>query len=246
MYKQIAEIIGNNEKTIYRWKKEERPVISLLEKYFKKEDLVEFLETKKIGRFENTNFLLTEVIEKNRIKYLESFTYYNSYDSLDNSHTTFINFYFEFLTYLKEDDSFYKKQFQYLLNYFFISKSSRKFDKELLDNYDEKYKEASDFYHKYHKTALEDMDSNDIDEEKEIHELAKQDALNGYSASISNNYKDMYKHFKIFNKWDYYMLLFLKECLDSDFQILYSEKDNKRLQDEALYHIRKWNEKDNS
>lgn len=57
MYKEIAELIGNNDKTIYRWKKEGRPIISLLEKYFTKEDLEEFLETGKIQKLDNLKLL---------------------------------------------------------------------------------------------------------------------------------------------------------------------------------------------
>lgn len=53
MYKEIAELIGNNDKTIYRWKKEGRPIVSLIEKYFSKEDLEEFLETGKVRKYDS-------------------------------------------------------------------------------------------------------------------------------------------------------------------------------------------------
>lgn len=46
--------------TYYLWKKQNRPIINLLEKYFKKEELEEFLETGKIEKFEkskNSEFL---------------------------------------------------------------------------------------------------------------------------------------------------------------------------------------------
>lgn len=58
MFKKIAELIGNNDKTIYRWKKEGRPIINLLEKYFTKENLEEFLSTGKIDKFEYTGSYL--------------------------------------------------------------------------------------------------------------------------------------------------------------------------------------------
>ncbi len=58
MFKKIAELIGNNDKTIYRWKKEGRPIINLLEKYFTKENLEEFLSTGKIDKFEYTDSYL--------------------------------------------------------------------------------------------------------------------------------------------------------------------------------------------
>jgi len=53
LQKQIAKLIGNNEKTIYRWKKENRQIINLLEKYFTKQDLEQFLDKEKIDRYDN-------------------------------------------------------------------------------------------------------------------------------------------------------------------------------------------------
>lgn len=38
--------------TYYNWKKENRPIIELLNKYFSKEELIEFLETKRIKKQE--------------------------------------------------------------------------------------------------------------------------------------------------------------------------------------------------
>ncbi|MCK9455209.1 MAG: hypothetical protein WCY51_07345 [Sulfurimonas sp.] len=38
--------------TYYKWKKEGRPIISLLEKYFTKQDLQEFLQTGQINKFD--------------------------------------------------------------------------------------------------------------------------------------------------------------------------------------------------
>jgi len=42
-----------SQNTYYKWKKEERPIIIFLEKYFRKEDLEEFLETERIDKLEN-------------------------------------------------------------------------------------------------------------------------------------------------------------------------------------------------
>jgi len=51
----MSKLFDFNSSTYYRWKKEGRPIIALLEKYFTKEDLIEFLETGKILKFENLN-----------------------------------------------------------------------------------------------------------------------------------------------------------------------------------------------
>lgn len=48
--------------TFYNWQREKRPIIKLLEKYFTKDDLEEFLQTGKIQKFEENIFC--ETIEK--------------------------------------------------------------------------------------------------------------------------------------------------------------------------------------
>jgi len=48
----MAAIFSTAEGTYYKWKREKRPIINLLEKYFPKEDLEEFINTGKIGKQE--------------------------------------------------------------------------------------------------------------------------------------------------------------------------------------------------
>ena len=55
MRKEIVKMLGNTDKSYYRWKEEGRPIIAFLEKYFNEEDLKEFLETGEISRLENDN-----------------------------------------------------------------------------------------------------------------------------------------------------------------------------------------------
>lgn len=240
MYKQIAKLIGNNEKTIYRWKKEKRQIIDLLEKYFTKQDLEEFLETDKINKFDKMNFLQNKVIEKNRIKYLKSFINSNPYGSLSRSHTTFINFYFNFLKELKFQEerdirfnhftysgSFINYDFQYLLAQYLLSESLTMYQKNIDDSFKQYKIEYTDL-------AVVEQDTH------EIGQLSKESARSDCRLDILAKYDDLHKHFEIFNGWDSYMLLFLKECLDSDFKILFNENDDIKLQNEALYHIEKW------
>ena len=52
MRHSITKLIGNTEKSYYRWRQQGRLVISLLEKYFSKAEIDEFIETKKIARVE--------------------------------------------------------------------------------------------------------------------------------------------------------------------------------------------------
>jgi hypothetical protein len=52
--KEICKLLGISSASYYRWK-EERPIITLLEKYFSDQDLEEFLETGKISKLESKN-----------------------------------------------------------------------------------------------------------------------------------------------------------------------------------------------
>ena len=52
MISTLSDLLGNSPKTISNWKKEKSPIINLLYKYFKKEELQEFLETGKIQKQE--------------------------------------------------------------------------------------------------------------------------------------------------------------------------------------------------
>ena len=58
MKKIILKILDIADKTYYNWKNEKKPIINLLEKYFTKEDLQEFIETSKIEKQERLNELL--------------------------------------------------------------------------------------------------------------------------------------------------------------------------------------------
>lgn len=51
----LSQLFEYSKPTYFRWKKEQRPIISLIDKYFTKEDLEEFLQSGKIKRFEDFN-----------------------------------------------------------------------------------------------------------------------------------------------------------------------------------------------
>jgi hypothetical protein len=48
----VSKILGNSSKSYYRWKEENRPIMSFLENNFSKEELNEYLETGKIQELE--------------------------------------------------------------------------------------------------------------------------------------------------------------------------------------------------
>lgn len=85
----IAKLLSFTESTIFKWKKENRPILNLLQNYFTNEEIKEFLETGKVLKQEvvknlsiedinNIKSLKNEMIfdeikrTKERLKYLES------------------------------------------------------------------------------------------------------------------------------------------------------------------------------
>lgn len=67
MINTIASFLGNSSKSVSNWKKENRPIITFLYKYFCKEELEEFLETGEILKLEFINdlgIMYTKVVKK--------------------------------------------------------------------------------------------------------------------------------------------------------------------------------------
>lgn len=56
MIQTLSKILGNTQKTVSNWKKEKRPIMELLYKYFTKEELEEFLQTGEVKKLEELNF----------------------------------------------------------------------------------------------------------------------------------------------------------------------------------------------
>lgn len=67
----MSKLFGFSSQTYFNWKKnkEERKIINLLEKYLTKEDLIEFLETEKINKFDNLNKTLEQNIREKKSNY---------------------------------------------------------------------------------------------------------------------------------------------------------------------------------
>jgi len=60
MIAEIVKILGVSKNSYWNYKKQGRPIIFLLEKYFTKEELQEFLQTDKIKKLENVDDILME------------------------------------------------------------------------------------------------------------------------------------------------------------------------------------------
>lgn len=64
-YKEIAsKVLDCTLASYYNWSKQERPIIKLLEKYFTKDDLEEFLVSEKINKLEKVDYVYEIVVKK--------------------------------------------------------------------------------------------------------------------------------------------------------------------------------------
>ena len=72
----MAKLFATSEGTYYKWRREHRPIILLLEKYFSKTELEEFVDFKQIKKLElikNIDFEdLTVIIKRYEIKRIEN------------------------------------------------------------------------------------------------------------------------------------------------------------------------------
>lgn len=94
----MAELFSTAEGTYYKWKREKRPIIALLDMYFSKEDLEEFLQTGKISNFE----ILEEfkmLLQGSKFDYLAFITKYLQHT---NKFDVFTDFYYRFLVYISD------------------------------------------------------------------------------------------------------------------------------------------------
>lgn len=71
-FKEIIEkLFGFSAPTWYRWKKEQRLIVDLMDKYFEEKNLEEFINTGKINKFERLQEL--EEIEKKYNKLVSAY-----------------------------------------------------------------------------------------------------------------------------------------------------------------------------
>ena len=63
-YKLMVKLFGFSRQSWNNWKREERPIVRLLESMFTNEDISEFLETGKISRYENVDNLDSDLLER--------------------------------------------------------------------------------------------------------------------------------------------------------------------------------------
>lgn len=94
----MAELFSTAEGTYYKWKKEQRPIIALLEKYFTREELEEFILTGKISSFEMIEEFKM-ILLGSKLDYL---TFVSNHLKHSNKLDFFTDFYYRFLVYINE------------------------------------------------------------------------------------------------------------------------------------------------
>ena len=218
-FKQIAcELLDISTRSYSNFAKQKRPIIKLLEKYFDKDDLEEFIEKERINKFEKLNFLYEQVIHKNSKIYLDSFTTNFNYLKLSTSHSIFIDFYFYFLFKLKENNNLFKEQFNNLLNTLLHDYLMNKYIKTISDEenmkklIEKKLKELEDIY-----------TSSNFDVRNEI--------LNEFKDRNDSDLRNIQKHLHCFELWNDDMMMYLDYILKNNLEI-YLDSGNEEL----IYH----------
>ena len=69
MKNSMTKILDIAERTLFNWRKDNKPIVLLLEKYFTKEDLDEFLDSGKISKFENASDVINNELFEKHIAY---------------------------------------------------------------------------------------------------------------------------------------------------------------------------------
>lgn len=249
-FKQLAcEILDISTRSYSNFSKQKRLIIHLLEKYFTKEDLQEFIEFSKINKFENNNSIQEYFIETNKNKYIQSFK--STSPSLRSIYEESIkDFYFYFLTNLKNKKNFFSStDYEYESNLIekydfnkalsdYIFKNQEKefekgnFDKRLLYVKEKLEKEHTDFIeftdknfsNKYN--AKSKTDNFNFDEEKE-----KQNLIKEIIEHSQKQFEHIYNHLSFIQYWDNDMYFFINYLIKTDFELFINSNN-----DELLYH----------
>lgn len=215
MINTLTKILGNSSKTVTNWKKEKRPIIDLIYKYFQKEELEEFLRTGKISKYENSKYIVDNFINSNKKIYIDSFTKNYRYSSLALSHDVFIDFYFNFLISLKDIEYIKEAGIQQIL-------------------FTSMYKYLSD-------KIQNQIDFKKIEKERLVYQAEEQEEIDSHlfkSIEIDNLFRknaqaeeDLSIHLIFLKYWTDDISVFLDYVQKDDFEYFIKSDD-----DELLYH----------
>ncbi len=103
--KNVLKLMCYSRNTYYVWKREKRPIIELIDKYFEDSEITEFLETGKINKFEN----LSEYTYFSTVNFLDKLNF------LDKNEFDGYNYFTDFLLdYIDKGYEFDKDNLQWI------------------------------------------------------------------------------------------------------------------------------------
>ncbi|MCT7600299.1 hypothetical protein [Aliarcobacter butzleri] len=234
-WKKIEDLFIFTRQTWSKWKKENRPIVNLIEKYFDDKDIQEFLETGEIKKFENIKLITDNYIAKSQAFYLNSFT--ESQSSLSEPHVNdeFRDFYFNFLANFGKIDFPFNINvlgIQSLLTHYLFQYQTQKIKENL--KIDKINKKLEDF-----KFEIDEAITSSKGEEKEElkkfkknlqDETQKEEIVKNIFSKNERNFEGIMLHFFIFNSWNNDIFYFLELVKKDDFDYFINSKN-----DELLY-----------
>lgn len=230
-FKQIAcELLDISTRSYSNFVKQKRPIIKLLEKYFTKEDLQEFIDNGKIHKLENTNYIQNYFLKSKLNNYI------NIFDSIEFIYNDDVvsDFYFYFLSNLKNNNLSSKLDFltnsNYIENNYFIESLSSYISQIQSDKFNINIfpKESEETKHEYItliQNNLQMESSNKSSKEiiqNYIHETIK---------VSETNLNTIFNNLSFIQNWDNDMMFFIDYLIQSDFELFINSNNH-----ELLYH----------
>lgn len=205
LYMDFFQISVN---TFYLWKKQKRPVIEFFSKYSTDDEIKEFIKTGKIDKIEKLNSLYNETIFKYLTIYIDSFSKNSRYSSLSMAHNIFIDFYFQFLCKLKNNENYQQLDFNAFL-------------------YSELHKYVQKRY--IHDSSEENIQKKLKEQELDNSKKNRNEMLDSIAIKSQNDFFKLQAHFSYFKYWDEGMLFFLDFNLKNNFKSFLNEYGSELL-----------------
>ncbi len=253
----MSNLLEISENSYYRWKKKDHiKLITLIEKYFTTKDLEEFIQSSKINKFENINYIQEYFIETKKDRYIQNFKDNNSSLMLIIGNEYIADFYFDFLTNLKSKKNFFsttdyeyesyfieRYDFNKALSDYIFENQQKEFEKKNFEIRLLSIKEEKEAEHEYFIKDIEEffpqqknetkkdeikLKNNDFnfDEEKE-----KQNLIKEIIEHSQKQFEHIYNHLSFIQHWDNDMYFFINFLIKTDFELFINSGD-----DELLYH----------
>lgn len=234
-WKKIEDLFIFTRQTWSKWKKENRPIVNLIEKYFDDKDIQEFLETGEIKKFENIKFITDNYIAKSKAFYLNSFIESQSSLSEPHVHDEFRDFYFNFLANFGKIDFPFNINvlgIQSLLTHYLYQYQTQEIKKSLDTNninqeLENKKSEIEDAIINSSGKLKKDLEKSKKDFQQEVE---KKEIIDDIFSKNEKDFDLVILHFNTFTRWNNDIYYFLELVKKDDFDYFINSKN-----DELLY-----------